>query len=183
MTAVRIRLADSDDALGVAEVHVSAWKAGYRGLIDQGVLDDLRVDQRAEGWSRWIASSRSGESTDGTASPPHTLLVAEFSERIVGWASFGAGRDPGMGHLGELAGLYVHPDSWSLRIGHALLTRVEHELLAGGWDDGYLWVLRGNDRAIRFYENHGWNADGQQKVGDVGGAQQLHEVRHRRQLA
>jgi GNAT superfamily N-acetyltransferase len=87
-----------------------------------------------------------------------------------------------MDHLGEIAGLYVHPDHWSKRVGHALIIRAEQELLATGWSEAYLWVLRGNDRAVRFYERHGWRADGEEKFGDAGGARGLHELRHFRAL-
>jgi GNAT superfamily N-acetyltransferase len=182
MDDLHVREATPNDARGIARVHVDSWRAAYQGLIAQQVLDDLRVDQRAARWSRWIASSRAGGPTDGDSGITHRLLVAETDDRIVGWASFGAGRDEGMADLGELAGLYAHPDYWSRRVGHALLTRVEQELLAAGWSEAYLWVLRGNDRAIGFYEQHAWRADGREKFGAAGGAQGLHEFRHRRQL-
>ncbi len=152
MVDLQVRWADLDDVRGVAIVHVDSWRAAYQGLIDQHVLDALRVDQRADGWSRWITASLSGQGTDGASAEPHRLLVAELDGRIVGWAAFGAGRDEGTTHRGELAGLYVHPDYWSQRVGHALIARVEQELIAEGRTEAYLWVLRGNDRAIRFYE-------------------------------
>lgn len=182
MVDIRVRRADLEDAGGVATVHVASWQAAYRGLIDQEVLDRLEVDQRTDGWSRWIAASLSGQATEGPAGPSHRLLVAEIGDRIVGWAGFGSGRDPGMGQLGELAGLYVHPEFWSQRVGHTLLGRVEEELLPAGFESAFLWVLRGNDRAAEFYDRHGWIADGQTKLGAAGGAQQLEELRHVRQL-
>jgi GNAT superfamily N-acetyltransferase len=146
------------------------------------VLDSLSVKQRAEGWSRWIQASLSGARTDTGTDTPHRLLVAEIGDRIVGWDSFGAGRESEASHLGELAGLYVHPEFWSKMIGHALMTRVNQELLTEGWDEAYLWVLHGNDRAIRFYEQHGWYADGIEKVDAAGGASNLRELRFRRVL-
>ena len=178
MGDLEIRWARLEDARGVATVHVDAWRAAYEGLIPAEVLDALRVEERTVRWSRWITSSLADD-----VESPHRLLVAEADGRIVGWATFGAGRDDGMHHLGEVAGLYVHPDHWSKRVGHALITRVELELHAAEWSEAYLWVLRGNDRAIRFYEQHGWHADGEEKFGDAGGASGLSELRHRRALA
>ena len=183
MTGLQVRWATPDDAMGVAIVHVDTWRAAYRGLIDDDVLGALQIKQRAEGWTRWIASSLAGQPPVASSEAVHKLLVAEVGGRVVGWASFGAGRDDGMAHLGELAGLYVHPDHWSQHVGHALIARVEEELLAAGFSDAYLWVLRGNDRAIRFYEQHGWRADGAEKVGEAGSARGLHELRHSRSLA
>ncbi|TXN32409.1 GNAT family N-acetyltransferase [Lacisediminihabitans profunda] len=182
MVDPEVRWADLDDAREVAIVHVDSWKAAYSGLIDQRVLDALDVDQRARSWSRWIASSISGQPTDDPLSEPHRMLVAESDGQVVGWATFGPGRDQGRSQVGELAGLYVHPDHWSARIGHALITRVERELRSGGWTEAYLWVLRGNDRAIRFYERHGWAADGVDKIVEAGGAANLPETRHVRRL-
>jgi GNAT superfamily N-acetyltransferase len=172
MVDVQLRWATSHDARAVAAVHVDSWRQGYAGLIDQRVLDGLSVDERAEGWVRWIENPEQ----------PHRLVVAEIAGHIVGWATFGPARDEGMSEHGELAGLYVHPDFWSQRIGHGLLRRVEAELHAAGFEHAYLWVLRGNDRAASFYSRHGWDADGAEKVADAGGATALHEFRHSRRL-
>lgn len=179
---MNIRRAVPADAQGVAVVHVDAWRAAYEGLIDQHILDVQSVEHRTAMWLNWIERSLAGESTDAYGPVAHRLLVAEIEDRIVGWASFGGGRDADSTHQGELAGLYAHPATWSQGVGHALLSRAEDELRAEGWSDAYLWVLRGNDRAIRFYERHGWIADGGEKFGEGGSVQGLHELRHGRRL-
>lgn len=182
MSGVGIRWAGIDDAVGVADVHVASWRAAYPGLIEQRVLDGLSVAKRAEGWSR-ILTERAKQEPTGTDGPsPHRLLVAEREARIVGWASFGAGRDDGSSDRGELAGLYVHPDFWSEGVGHALIVAVERDLADAGFRSAYLWVLFGNDRAALFYRRHGWVADGTEKVGDAGGATALRELRYVRSL-
>lgn len=177
-----IRWATADDARGVAVVHVDTWRAAYAGLIDQAILDRQSVEARTELWRTWIESSLDGRSTDAYGPVPHRLLVAEREGRIVGWASFGGGRDDGAEEFGELAGLYAHPSAWSQGVGHALIVRVEDELRAQGWTQAYLWVLGGNERASRFYESHGWAADGGEKFGEGGSVQGLHELRHIRTL-
>lgn len=183
MGEVRIRWANVEDARGVALVHVHSWQVAYKGLIDQAVLDAQQVDQRTAAWTQWITCSIADLPTDRGASKAHRLLVAEEDRRIVGWASFGAGRDEGMHDMGELAGLYVHPEFWSQGVGHALISRVESELRDDQQREAYLWVLQGNDRASLFYERHGWKADGVEKIGDAGGARELRELRHVRRLA
>ncbi|GAA4676645.1 GNAT family N-acetyltransferase [Frondihabitans cladoniiphilus] len=182
MGEATIRWAAVDDARGVAVVHVETWRAAYAGLIDDAVLAGLDVDRRTAGWTRWITHSLAGEETDGPGVPPQKLVVADVDGRVVGWAGFGPGRDEGTAGRGELGGLYVHPAFWSQKIGHALVDRVEAELTAAGFASAYLWVLDGNERAIRFYERHGWAADGGEKVGAGGGATGLHELRHTRVL-
>lgn len=168
---MHVRWASVGDARGVAAVHVDAWRAAYPGLVPQEVLDGLSVDTRADGWTRWIEASLADPSH-------HRLLVADVDGRVLGWASFGSGRDEGAEGLGELAGLYVHPDAWSRSVGHALIGRVHEELAAMGFASAYLWVLRGNERAGRFYERQGWLDDGGRKTVDG-----LEELRRSRSVA
>ncbi|WP_371030805.1 N-acetyltransferase family protein [Pseudoclavibacter sp. JSM 162008] len=182
MTGSTLRWATEADARGVAVVHVHSWRAAYAGLIPADVLAGLSVEQRTEGWTRWIAASSREAATDFDTALPHRLLVAENDGRIVGWVAFGPGRDAGEGHRGELGGLYVHPDRWSTGVGASLIRRAETELRAAGNTEAYAWVLSGNQRAINFYERQGWLADGASKVADEGGARELVELRHVRRL-
>jgi GNAT superfamily N-acetyltransferase len=177
-----ITWATPEDAHGVAVVHVDAWRRAYAGLVDQDVLDAQSVPKRTEMWRTWIERSLVGESTDAYGPVAHRLLVAKADGEIAGWATFGGGRDTGSEDLGELAGLYAHPSRWSQGIGHALISRVEDELRREGYARAYLWVVHGNERAIRFYESHGWAADGGEKFGEGGSVRGLHELRHSRAL-
>lgn len=177
-----IRDATVRDAHGVAVVHVDSWRSAYAGLIDQGVLDRQSVDARTEMWTTWIERSLAGESTDAYGPVPHRLVVAELDGRIVGWASFGGGRDAGSDDQGEIAGLYAHPDVWSRGVGRALIRHVEDALRGEGREQGYLWVLDGNERAIGFYRAHGWEVDGREKFGEGGSVDGLHELRMSRAL-
>lgn len=172
-----IRDATVADARGIAVVHVDSWRAAYAGLIDQTVLDQQSVDAREAMWSAWITRSLAGESTGAYGPVAHRLVVAELDDRIVGWASFGGGRDADFRDRGEIAGLYAHPDVWSQGVGRALIRHAEDELRTSGWSRAYLWVLKGNERAIGFYRAHGWTADGGEKFGEGGSVQGLHELR------
>lgn len=163
-------------------MHIAAWRSAYAGLLDPAILDGLDLGRKTTMWASFITRSLQGLPPHGYDEPAHRLLVAEDDERILGWATFGPGRDEGHSHRGELAGLYAHPSEWSHGVGHALITRVDEELRAGGFADAYLWVLAGNERAIGFYERHGWLADGGEKYGDAGGATGLQELRHVRAL-
>ena len=160
-------------------MHVSSWRSAYSVLIYQQVLDELSVSTRAVGWRRILSEIAAPHSSEMT---PHRTIVADVDERIVGWASFVAGRDKGMTDQGEIAGLYVHPGFWSQKIGHALTVCAEQHLSDADFQSAYLWVLFGNTRAISFYERHGWAADGEEKVGNAGGAKGLREQRHVRAL-
>lgn len=152
-----IRQAVEDDANGVATVHVTSWQTAYRGLIPDAWLDQLSLGDRAERWRQLLSNPVDGRT-----------IVAERDGQILGWASFGPGRDPEQGDEGELWGLYVLPSVASTGVGHALITAAESALLDEGFSSAYLWVLDHNDRAANFYERHGWLADGTHKRDERG---------------
>lgn len=155
MTLLVIREAVVDDAEEVAGVHVRSWQAAYRGLIDQKILDGLSIADRAVSWRGFVVEPL-----------PTTLalLVAVRDGTVVGWTSFGSGRDEDGRGDGEVYGIYADPAAWSTGIGHALLAAAEARLADAGHTRAYLWVLDGNDRADSFYSRHGWAADGATKI-------------------
>jgi GNAT superfamily N-acetyltransferase len=168
-----IRPAVVDDALGVARVHVAGWQTGYAGLLPQQYLDGLSVEQRARRWQATI------EAPDDRSL---VTLVADADGHIAGWATAGRSRDDDApAGTGELWGIYADPERWGDGVGHALHVAVVAALRAAGHADATLWVLDGNTRAIRFYERHGWVADGATKT-DWRDDVRLDELRYRRDL-
>lgn len=78
----------------------------------------------------------------------------------------------------------MHPHHWGAGHGHALHAQALswwHAMGSAAPTEATLWVLTGNKRARRFYEQHGWTADGAQKT-DWRGDVRLDEVRYRRTL-
>ena len=160
MTAIEIRDGQVDDADDVASIHVRSWQAAYRGLIDQDLLDALSIPDRAASWRHFVAE------------PLPTglgILVAVRDGAILGWASFGSGRDDDSAADGEVYGIYADPDAWSTGVGRALLTAAEERIAEAGHPRAYLWVLDGNDRADAFYARQGWELDGATKVEERPG--------------
>lgn len=154
----RIEAATPADARHLAEVHIAAWQAGYRGLLPADRLAALSVRASTERWTELLTQPQAGQSVwlarrDGLAEPA-----------IAGFAVIGASRDPGAGStVGELRAIYVHPACWRLGIGTALHDTSIKGLLAGGFTEATLWVLDGNTRAETFYRRAGWVADGGRK--------------------
>jgi GNAT superfamily N-acetyltransferase len=59
-----------------------------------------------------------------------------------------------------LDALYVRPAAWGVGVADRLHERAVEALRAAGVEVAQLWVLEENRRARRFYERHGWYADG-----------------------
>jgi GNAT superfamily N-acetyltransferase len=150
-STVSIRRAVPEDAEALAHLHVDVWDDAYTGLMPQGILDDRRekVAERVTRWQEILEQSRS-------------VLLAEDEEGVVGFASTGPARDNDMEELLELYSLYVRAAYWGTGVGYALFESTVGDRAA------YLWVLAGNERAIRFYERQGFRLDGTQDEHDEG---------------
>jgi ribosomal protein S18 acetylase RimI-like enzyme len=166
-----VREATVEDAHGIAEVHVCAWRAAYRGLLSDQELEGLSVDRRAERWTTLLAERDASSFT----------LVAEQADEVVGFCSVVApARDDDLGRRAcEVAAIYVSPARWRSRLGSALLDAAVRRLDDGRWDEATLWVLQDNPQARRFYAKHGFAPDGALRQDNEGHPT---EIRLRRSL-
>ncbi len=165
-----LRLAEPDDALPVARVHVRSWQVAYRGLLPDEYLDGLRPEERARHY------------TFGNRDPNQpATVIALMQETICGFATTAPARDPEARGSGELCALYVDPDRWGRGIGAALLAEACDRLVKQGFSEALLWAMNGNERALQFYRNHGWFTDGTRRTAKVWGIT-VDEVRCRRTL-
>jgi GNAT superfamily N-acetyltransferase len=168
---VVIRAAEQQDAEEIALVHVESWRAAYRGLLPQHLLDGLSVQSRADSW-RDIVCSRERETL---------LAVDPENGRVAGFVNVGPSRDEDAGSdVGELRAIYVLEEWWDTGMGRQLHDAGLH-VLGEQFAEATLWVLDTNHRARAFYARRGWHADGasrRENRGDVF----LSELRYRRPL-
>jgi GNAT superfamily N-acetyltransferase len=169
--AVATRPPTPDDADALGLVHVRAWQAAYGDVMPREFLAGLSVERRADGWRRWLAD------------PPAdcALVIGTLDDEAVGFVMYGRDRDAEPGGDGELWVLNVHPDAWGTGVGAALVTAAHDGLAGDGFRRAVLWVVPGNARARRFYERHGWRADGAYREVDMDGVT-VPEVRYARDL-
>jgi ribosomal protein S18 acetylase RimI-like enzyme len=147
-----IRVATPNDARAIAEIHIAAWRAAYRGIVGDEALAGMSVSEREQRWTEILIGNES------------RTVVAERDGAIAGYcAIFRPSRDQGAApQTAEIAALYVAPDRWRSGIGSALLEHVLAELQAEErWADITLWVFAANDRARAFYEHHGFTSAGE----------------------
>jgi ribosomal protein S18 acetylase RimI-like enzyme len=161
--ALRVfRPARLDELREIVEVNIRSWQATYRDLLPAVFLDglSLTVERRVTYLSHALREGRV------------QIWVALLDGVIVGWSSFGATRDaddqPG---TGELWALYLLEEVWSLGIGRELWRVSRAQLYASGFSSVTVWVLKGNLRAMAFYQAAGFVAEPHsEKVVEEGGA-------------
>jgi GNAT superfamily N-acetyltransferase len=165
-----LRAAESADAMSVAGVHVRSWQAAYRGLLPDEYLDNLRPEDRAQ---RYDFATRDPQK-------PHTIVAVEAG-LIRGFATTAPSRDSDLAGYAELCALYVDPDHWGQGVGKALISAARERLVALGFRNALLWVLKGNDHADRFYRVDQWTPDGLQRTDTMWGVT-VNELRYQRKL-
>ncbi len=162
-----VRIAAVVDAEAIARVQVASWHAAYHGIIAGPVLARVTVEARTPRWRSNLAER----------APDRRTTVFETEGEVVGFATSGPSRDEGASAVGEVWALYAHPAAWGTGVGRALLSDALAFFVPKRYDAVTLWVLRGNARAIQFYEAAGFALDGATKrEGD------LDELRMRRAL-
>lgn len=139
---ITIRSARERDAHGIADVHDSAWRDAYRGIIPGRVLEQM-ISRRGPQWwhSAIIRGSR--------------LLVLDFDEIIGGYTCYGRNRVPSMPYGGEIFELYIAPEFQGLGFGKRLFEAARKDLAHHGYSSFLVWALADNDRAVRFYTTLG----------------------------
>ncbi|WP_158277197.1 GNAT family N-acetyltransferase [Serinibacter arcticus] len=168
--SLTVRRALPDDADRLGEIHVSAWRHAYVGLLPQEFLDGLDPAARSDGW-RGVLTSEAAEAVskgDGDRASRWATHVAERDGVVIGFVGTGPtlGQDESA-TTGELF-INVDPSAWRTGAGRALLAAADERFGDLGCTDAKLWVLEGNDRAIAFYEALGWRATGERKVDRIG---------------
>lgn len=143
---LEIRDMRPEDMDGKAYVHWKSWQETYPSLMDPACLAGMTLEKCQK-----IARAR-----------PDNISVAEWKGRIVGFS--GSGKN----HAGEneVFAIYLLREAQGLGIGRKLMDAAMERLDAGA--PIFLWVLKGNERAIGFYKHYGFRLTGQVQETSVG---------------
>lgn len=151
-----IRCMTESDCKAIGKLYSAAWKEGYKGLIPQDFLDKITSENYA------LRARVNGFLDEGS-------FVAAEDGRIVAHCHARAAKEPELRGWGEIHTLYTHPGYWRQGYGTAVFRRAEDWLFAQGFNNVYLYVLDGNERAERFYKAQGYFPDLNTLCCDLGG--------------
>jgi ribosomal protein S18 acetylase RimI-like enzyme len=149
---VKVRQARDEDVRSIAEIHVRSWRAAYRGILPDELLDGLSVSERETAWRTLLRAP------DGL----WLTLVAElYGGRLAGFCSIATpSRDPDVTEsTAEIGALYVDPTHWRQGAGRAMLKAALNELGTRRFRDVILWVLPENRGALAFYDRFGFEVE------------------------
>lgn len=151
MAETRIRPARPADAPAIAQLHTASWKKYYRGILPDAVLDELTVEE---------SEARHTRSLTTPGSPEHRAWALVADGGVIGWAATGPARDDDLEPAShELYAIYLRPERVGQGHGRALMQHCMEDAGSRGFGEMVMWVLRGNERAQRFYTAAGFAPD------------------------
>lgn len=151
----RIRQAVPADAAEMSRIHAASWKKAFLGMVPQDYLDRLPENH----WQAVFPKNLE----DGSLSAK-LIYEGDFPIGVITYGSarteLPVGGVPGevfadYAAFGEVMSLYLLPEYYGRGYGRELLEVAREELLQT-YEGVYLWVLRENEQARRFYEKLGF---------------------------
>ncbi|MBV8456812.1 MAG: GNAT family N-acetyltransferase [Acetobacteraceae bacterium] len=138
---IAMRRARPGDAVGIAAVHVAAWRSAYPGILPNEYLARLSVPRQAAHYDQAIRS-RAGVFV---AVASGIDVPADERPRVVGFATAAPVfmTDPVLAD-GEIGTLYVLDDYRERGQGRRLIRAAGSYLAEAGCQSAFLWVLRDN---------------------------------------
>jgi ribosomal protein S18 acetylase RimI-like enzyme len=165
-----VRTAVAEDVPEIARLHVSVWRAAYRGHVPDAYLDALDASNNRERWTKNLRDAS------------RLVLVAMEGHLVVGFCSLIPSRDAdALRSVGEITALYVDASRWRCGHGSALVDSAIDSAPSRNFSELTLWVLTANHGARAFYEARGFEPDGHTKT-DQRDSFALVETRYRRRV-
>ena len=127
---------------GKAYVHYKSWHETYTNLVDSAYMRSITLEKCEKIAQKWREN----------------ILVAKDGESVIGFVGYGAYRDAALPEHGEIYAIYVLEEYHGSKVGYALMNAALKKL--SNYNKIAVWVLKGNHKAIRFYERYGFRYDG-----------------------
>lgn len=160
-----IRPLKEDRINEVAIVQCESWKAAFKGILSDKLLDQLKVENFEKVWKEIIKKQA------------RSNLIIEEGKKVIGFVSFENDASAIKRRDGELIGMYVHPSYWRLGAGTLLLKQAFSRMKAGGFEKIFLWTMKRNEISCKFYEKSGFRISGEERRSERNG-ESFQEVRY-----
>lgn len=139
-----------DEINGKGYVHYKSWHETYTGLLDAEYMKTITQEKCDKIAHRW---------TDN-------IIVAKDGDKVIGFVGYGAYRGDNLPEYGEVYAIYVLREYHGKKVGYELMNAALEKL--ADYTKVAVWVLKGNDMAIGFYERYGFRFDGTEQETRLG---------------
>ncbi|MCI9263876.1 MAG: GNAT family N-acetyltransferase [Oscillospiraceae bacterium] len=145
-------------------IHALGWRDTYKGYVPQEYLDKEITDDR------WVSVFRNNFETkicSGLLLYRDEIPVACINYCPARLHNYNSDGDDDWVFLnasyagwGEIASFYTHPEERGKGYGGLLIEEALKRLRVQGFENVFVFVLRENERARKFYSAHGFSWDG-----------------------
>ncbi|MBI4624550.1 MAG: GNAT family N-acetyltransferase [Verrucomicrobia bacterium] len=163
------RAATVADAVAMAEVHVASWRAAYKGILPDNLLDGLSIESRRQMWRSCMEEKKC------------RCFVWLIDGEVAAFAAIGPARDDDLrdSNALELYAIHFRPGWCGLGLGTIFWQEIEKEIEG---NTVVLWVLEQNARARRFYGKNGFTLEEDKKKLFAWQGMGFPEVRYRKRV-
>lgn len=141
---IRDMLPQESDIKGF--LHWKTWEETYSSLAEERFVTNMTLERCQNIARRW----------------PQNTLVLVLDGQIVGYSCYSK-EESG---AGEVIAIYLLKEVQGMGLGRKLMDAAMTQL--EGCNPISLWVLKGNDHAIGFYEHCGFQLTGEEKTIPMG---------------
>lgn len=142
---VHIRKVKQGDADTLAYIQTESWKAAFKGIIDDEILDKCTNIDKARAMYQRLLDENKGNG--------YLLTVDDKPHCIAYWDK---ARDLELAGKAELICIHSLPNNWHKGFGSKMMDLVLSDIKSSGYSEVVLWVFRDNLRARAFYEAKGF---------------------------
>lgn len=147
----------------MSRIHALGWRDTYKGFVpdeymareitDERWTPVFRDNYRAQNGVRGLLLCRGG-------TPVSCINYCRARESNYNTGDICTFDNAAYADWGEIASFYTHPAERGKGYGGLLFEEALRRLKAEGFRDAFVFVLRENERARRFYAAHGFSWDG-----------------------
>lgn len=145
-------------------IHALGWRDTYVGYVPEAYMAREITDDR---WVKVFRENYGSGACHGLLLYSGDIPVACINYCAARMKNYNSDGDDGWDSLnaayagwGEIASFYTHPAERGKGYGGLLFEEALRRLKAEGFENAFVFVLRENERARRFYAAHGFSWDG-----------------------
>ena len=144
-------VSDASFADNLAHIMISAWRNGFRGILEDSVIEKYTVFPDVASMFATILASNIG-----------TMYLAQWNGQPAGLLYW-------LEEQGDarIEALLTIPEVWGKGVSATLMERALADIKAAGYSVVHVWPFADNRRARRFYEKQGFHPSGQTRMGDA----------------